>query len=70
MFYISFFTEHLFNSFKHGYQICLKIPSYRWCFYFSQVGVLYVGRGQANSEVDILRNTVGSLRYTEFLQVC
>ncbi|KAJ1527617.1 hypothetical protein ONE63_007580 [Megalurothrips usitatus] len=33
-----------------------------------QVGVLYVGMGQTNNEQEILRNTTGSLRYTEFLQ--
>ncbi|XP_026278513.1 tuberin isoform X1 [Frankliniella occidentalis] len=33
-----------------------------------KVGVLYVGLGQANNEQEILRNTTGSLRYTEFLQ--
>lgn len=34
-----------------------------------QVGVLYVSNGQVNNEQEILRNTTGSLRYTEFLQV-
>ncbi|XP_014260624.1 tuberin [Cimex lectularius] len=33
-----------------------------------KVGVLYVGPGQANSEIDILRNEYGSPRYVEFLQ--
>uniref|UniRef100_A0A8D8YNL1 Tuberin n=5 Tax=Cacopsylla melanoneura TaxID=428564 RepID=A0A8D8YNL1_9HEMI len=33
-----------------------------------KVGVLYVGPGQANSELDILRNQYGSIRYMEFLQ--
>lgn len=33
-----------------------------------QVGVLYVGAGQANNEAEILRNRYGSMRYTEFLR--
>lgn len=32
------------------------------------IGVLYVGPGQANNEVEILRNRFGSMRYTEFLR--
>ncbi|VVC44066.1 Rap GTPase activating protein domain,Tuberin,Armadillo-like helical,Armadillo-type [Cinara cedri] len=44
---------------------CLDwIPPYE----LHKIGVIYVGLGQANSEVDILRNQHGSLRYTEFLK--
>ncbi|XP_059490501.1 tuberin isoform X2 [Neocloeon triangulifer] len=32
-----------------------------------KLGVLYVGENQANNETEILRNTSGSVRYTEFL---
>ncbi|XP_060838182.1 tuberin isoform X2 [Rhopalosiphum padi] len=41
-----------------------RIPPYE----VHKIGVIYVGLGQANSEVDILRNRHGSLRYTEFLK--
>ncbi|XP_058457517.1 tuberin isoform X2 [Malaya genurostris] len=33
-----------------------------------KIGVLYVGPGQAGSEIDILKNRYGSLRYAKFLQ--
>lgn len=33
-----------------------------------KIGVLYVGPGQCNNEVEMLRNRHGSLRYTEFLR--
>lgn len=33
-----------------------------------QVGVLYVGPGQAKNEAEILRNRFGSMRYMEFLR--
>lgn len=32
------------------------------------IGVLYVGQGQCNNEVEILRNSYGSARYVEFLR--
>ncbi|KAH8378989.1 hypothetical protein KR009_002539, partial [Drosophila setifemur] len=32
-----------------------------------KIGVLYVGQGQCNNEVEILRNSHGSARYVEFL---
>lgn len=37
-------------------------------FEVHKIGVLYVGRGQANSEIDILRNRYGSPRYMDFIQ--
>ncbi|KAH8315273.1 hypothetical protein KR074_002701 [Drosophila pseudoananassae] len=33
-----------------------------------RIGVLYVGQGQCNNEVEILRNSHGSSRYVEFLR--
>ncbi|XP_030373019.1 tuberin [Scaptodrosophila lebanonensis] len=33
-----------------------------------RIGVLYVGQGQCNNEVEILRNSYGSTRYVEFLR--
>lgn len=33
-----------------------------------KIGVLYIREGQVNSEVEILRNRFGSLRYVDFLQ--
>nr|AAD48498.1 gigas protein [Drosophila melanogaster] len=33
-----------------------------------KIGVLYVGQGQCNNEVEILRNSHGSARYVEFLR--
>lgn len=33
-----------------------------------KIGVVYVREGQTNSEVEILRNKFGSIRYVEFLQ--
>ncbi|KAH8270153.1 hypothetical protein KR018_004871, partial [Drosophila ironensis] len=33
-----------------------------------KIGVLYVGEGQCNNEVEILRNSHGSARYVEFLR--
>lgn len=33
-----------------------------------RVGVLYIREGQVNSEVEILKNSFGSLRYVKFLQ--
>ena len=39
------------------------IPPYE----IHKIGVLYVGPGQANNELEILRNRNGSLRYTQFL---
>ncbi|XP_017134841.1 tuberin [Drosophila miranda] len=33
-----------------------------------KIGVLYVGQGQCNNEVEILRNSHGSTRYVEFLR--
>lgn len=39
------------------------IPPYE----IHKIGVLYVGPGQANNEMEILRNRNGSLRYTQFL---
>ncbi|KAL1488930.1 hypothetical protein ABEB36_014716 [Hypothenemus hampei] len=41
-----------------------KIPP----FETHKVGVLYIGEGQANNELEILRNSFGSLRYIKFLQ--
>lgn len=40
-----------------------KIPA----FNTHKFGVLYVGQGQENSEIDILENDFGSIRYTNFL---
>lgn len=37
-------------------------------FEVHKIGVLYVGPGQANSEIDILRNRYGSPRYMDFIQ--
>jgi len=34
-----------------------------------KLGVLYVGPNQTNNETEILCNTCGSVRYTEFLSV-
>jgi tuberous sclerosis 2 len=34
-----------------------------------KLGVVYVGANQANNESEILRNSCGSVRYTEFLSV-
>lgn len=39
------------------------IPPYE----IHKVGVIYVKSGQANNEIEILRNVNGSLRYTQFL---
>lgn len=40
------------------------IPPYE----IHKIGVIYVKKGQANNETEILRNTNGSLRYMQFLQ--
>lgn len=37
-------------------------------FEVHKIGVLYVGPGQVNSEVEILRNRYGSMRYMNFIQ--
>lgn len=37
-------------------------------FEVHKIGVLYVGCGQENSEIDILRNRYGSMRYMNFIQ--
>lgn len=39
------------------------IPPYE----IHKIGVIYVKQGQANNEMEILRNVNGSLRYTQFL---
>ncbi|XP_066913474.1 tuberin-like [Clytia hemisphaerica] len=44
-------------------KILHKIPA----FNTHKFGVLYVGQGQENSEIDILENDFGSIRYTNFL---
>lgn len=41
-----------------------KIPPYET----HSVGVLYIREGQVNNEVEILKNSFGSLRYIKFLQ--
>ena len=41
-----------------------RIPPYET----HKIGVIYVGRGQANKEAEILANEHGSVRYMEFLQ--
>ncbi|XP_030752123.1 tuberin isoform X2 [Sitophilus oryzae] len=41
-----------------------KIPPYET----HNIGVLYIGEGQVNNEIEILKNSFGSLRYVEFLQ--
>lgn len=41
-----------------------KIPPYET----HTIGVLYIREGQVNSEVEILKNSFGSLRYVKFLQ--
>lgn len=40
-----------------------RIPSYST----HKFGVIYVGRGQEKSEIDILSNEFGSTRYTDFI---
>ncbi|XP_065337125.1 tuberin [Cloeon dipterum] len=45
----------------------VKTLSYIPPYETHKLGVLYVGPNQANNETEILRNTCGSVRYTEFL---
>lgn len=49
-------------------QRAIKVLDFTPPYETHQVGVLYVSSGQVNNEQEILRNTSGSLRYTEFLQ--
>lgn len=49
---------------QRSLQLLDRMPPYE----IYKVGVIYVGVGQCNNKVAILKNTYGSLRYVQFLQ--
>lgn len=53
---------------SQNHQRTINVLDYIPPYETHKIGVLYVGPGQANSEVEILRNQFGSVRYAEFLQ--
>lgn len=55
---------HNVESVQRAVKILDTIPPYE----IHGIGVVYVREGQANSQVEILKNKFGSMRYVEFLQ--
>lgn len=55
---------HNVESVQRAVKILDTIPPYET----HRIGVVYVREGQTNSEVEILKNKFGSMRYVELLQ--
>ncbi|XP_076271400.1 TSC complex subunit tuberin isoform X2 [Rhynchophorus ferrugineus] len=51
------------DAISRSVKILDNIPPYET----HTIGVLYIGKGQVNNEIEILRNSFGSLRYTQFI---
>ncbi|XP_068142782.1 tuberin [Drosophila tropicalis] len=73
-----FMLLQLYSDFQLGAEMPLKLGPEQASaltlldlvppFETHKIGVLYVGQGQCNNEVEILRNSYGSTRYVEFLR--
>ena len=48
-------------------QRSMNILDYLPCYLIHKIGVVYVGRNQANDEKAILSNATGSIRYKSFI---
>ena len=48
-------------------QRSMNILDYLPCYLIHKIGVVYVGRNQANDEKAILSNATGSMRYKSFI---